>query len=90
MSNGSGSGLVRETEWRAIGARETAFDVLVTLDTNLQYQQNLAGRRIAILVLLARTNRLSHLSRHFPACLEALETIKPGDMVHVGPKEPGC
>jgi hypothetical protein len=29
---------------------ETEFDVLVTIDTNLRYQQNLAGRSIAIVV----------------------------------------
>ena len=63
---------------------ETEFDVLLTLDTNLRYQQNLAGRRIAIAVLRARSNRLGDLSPHFPACLKAVETIKPGDIVHVG------
>ncbi len=65
----------------------TEFDVLVTLDTNLRYQQNLTGRRIAILVLLGRSNRLSHLSRYFPACVEALETIKPGDIIQSGHRD---
>ncbi len=32
-------------------AAETDFDLLVTTDQNLHYQQNLDGRRIAILVL---------------------------------------
>ena len=31
---------------------ESAFDVLVTIDTNLRHQQNLADRKIAIVVLL--------------------------------------
>jgi len=81
---------VQEAGWSGkengelLAIAETEFDVLVTLDTNLRYQQNLAGRRIAILVLLGRTNRLSHLSRHFPACAEALVTIKPGDIIRVG------
>src|SRR5260370_31666027 len=74
---------VQEAGWSGkengelLALAETEFDVLVTLDTNLRYQQNLTGRRIAILVLLGRSNRLSELSRHFPAFLEALETIKP-------------
>lgn len=63
---------------------ETEFDVLVTLDTNLRYQQNLAGRRIAIVVIQASSNRLSHISQYFPACVNALRTIKPGDVVQVG------
>ncbi|MEJ1959347.1 MAG: hypothetical protein WDM70_07890 [Nitrosomonadales bacterium] len=32
-------------------AEERGFDVLVTTDTNLQYQQNLAARRISVVVL---------------------------------------
>ena len=62
---------------------ETEFDVLVTLDTNIKYQQNLAGRKIAIVILHAQSNRLSHLSSLFPGCVEVLQAIKPGDIVHV-------
>jgi predicted nuclease of predicted toxin-antitoxin system len=63
---------------------ETAFEVLVTVDTNLRYQQNLEGRRIAIVILKCSSNRLEHLRQHFPACVSALEKIKPGDMVQIG------
>jgi predicted nuclease of predicted toxin-antitoxin system len=38
---------------------EAEFDVLVTVDTNLRYQQNLAGRKIAIVILRAQSNRLA-------------------------------
>lgn len=64
---------------------ETSFDVLVTVDTNLRYQQNLAGRKIAIVVLQSSSNRLDELPRFFPACLSALNKIKPGEVVVVGP-----
>lgn len=57
---------------------ETGFDVLVTVDTNLLYQQNLAGRKIAILVLQTSSNRLDHLRQFFPACVLAIEKLKPG------------
>ena len=56
---------------------ETAFDVLVTLDTNLRYQQNLTGRTISIVVLQSSSNRLDHLRQFFPACLSAIEKINP-------------
>jgi predicted nuclease of predicted toxin-antitoxin system len=81
---------VQEAGWSGKGngellaLAETEFDVFVTLDTNLQYQQNLARHKIAILVLLARSNRLGDLSRHFAGCLQALQTIKPGEIVYVG------
>jgi predicted nuclease of predicted toxin-antitoxin system len=56
---------------------EAGFDALVTIDRNLRYQQNLTGRRIALLILRARSNRLADLRPHFPACVEALRTIRP-------------
>ena len=63
---------------------EIEFDALVTVDTNLRYQQNLTGRKIAIVILRARSNRLIHLSPHFPACMKALQAIKPGEIIYVG------
>jgi predicted nuclease of predicted toxin-antitoxin system len=63
---------------------ETEFDVLTTLDTNLSYQQNLVGRKIAMVILRARSNRLTHLSPHFPACVKAPQAINPGKIVYVG------
>jgi predicted nuclease of predicted toxin-antitoxin system len=63
---------------------EAEYNVLVTLDTNLRYQQNLAGRKIAIVILRARSNRLTHLSPHFSACVKALQAIKPGEIIYVG------
>jgi predicted nuclease of predicted toxin-antitoxin system len=81
---------VQEVGWfgkqngELLALAEIEFDVLVTIDTNLQYQQSLTGRRIAIVILRARSNRLEDLSQHFSACVQALETIEPGDVVNVG------
>jgi predicted nuclease of predicted toxin-antitoxin system len=63
---------------------ETGFDVLITVDTNLRYQQNLEGRRIAVVILQSSSNRLDHLRQYFPACVLAIEKIKPGEIVQVG------
>jgi predicted nuclease of predicted toxin-antitoxin system len=63
---------------------EAEFDALVTLDTNLTYQQNLTRRKIAIVILRARSNRLSDLSPHFPSCVKALQSIKLGEIIYVG------
>jgi len=66
---------VQEAGWSGkvngdlLALAETTFDVLVTIDTNLQYQQNLSGRKIAIVILLARSNRLelsTHISPRVP------------------------
>ncbi len=58
--------------------------MLVTLDHNIRYQQNLTGRKIALVILRARSNRLVDLHLHFPACIEALKSIQPGTVVEVG------
>ena len=69
---------VQETGWAGkkngelLSVAEIAFDVLVTVDTNLRYQQNLSGRKIAIVVLESSSNRLDHLRKYFPACVLAI------------------
>lgn len=81
---------VQEAGWAGkqngelLSLAEAAFDALVTVDTNLRYQQNLVGRKIAIVVLQSSSNRLDHLRQHFPAVLSALEKIKPGEIILVG------
>lgn len=62
---------------------EANFDVLVTVDTNLRYQQNLEGRKIAIVIIHSSSNRLEHLRQYFPGCISAVEKIKPGEIVQV-------
>lgn len=80
---------VQEAGWSGkengelLNLAENIFDVLVTLDANLRYQQNLSGRKIAIIILVASTNRLVDLSPLFPACATAVEKSRPGDVVPV-------
>lgn len=84
---------VQESGWSGkqngalLALAEPSFDVFVTLDTNLKYQQNLTGRRIAVVVLLAHSNRLVDLTAHFPTCAAAIQKIHPGDIVFVGETE---
>ena len=56
---------------------EGQFDVLVTTDQNLRHQQNLAGRRLAILVL-PTTNWLE-IESHSDEVVAALTAITPGE-----------
>ena len=60
------------------------FDVLLTLDKNLPYQQNLDTKRIAVLIVRARSNRIQDLLPIVPECLAALATIEPRQVVRVG------
>jgi hypothetical protein len=60
------------------------FDVLLTGDKNLEFQQNPASLPIAVIVLLAVNNRIETLRPLIPDVLQALKTIRPGALVHVG------
>jgi hypothetical protein len=59
------------------------FAVFLTTDQNLRYQQNLRAAGIAVLVLVARTNRLGDLAPLMPTARATLATIQPGDLVEV-------
>lgn len=60
-----------------------AFVVLLTTDQNIQYQQNLQSFGVAIIVLVAPTNRLADLLPLIPSALKALVTIAPGQVVEI-------
>jgi hypothetical protein len=64
-------------------AEAAGFEVIVTVDQNIPFQQNLESRTIAVLILCASTNRLRDLQKTIPAALEALVSIKPGDVVRI-------
>ena len=60
------------------------FDVFLTVDQNLKYQQNLKNFSIGIILLVARNNRLKTLLPLMPEVREALSKITKGDFIHIG------
>lgn len=64
---------------------EGRWDVLLTSDRRIKYQQNMSGRTVAIVVLIAKSNRLKDLLPLMPACAEALHSVSPGQILEVGP-----
>jgi hypothetical protein len=67
-----------------LGLADPEFDVLLTLDKNLPYQQNLNTKRIAVLIIRARSNRIQDLLPVIPECLAAIEIIQPCQVVCIG------
>lgn len=59
------------------------FDVFITVDQNLVFQQNLKSVKIAVIVLSARTNSFDNIQPLIPAILEALQNIKPQQIVQI-------
>ena len=53
------------------------FDVLLTADKGMEYQQNLATLPVAILIVLARSNRMEDMASAVPSILAALEDLPP-------------
>lgn len=83
---------VRSEGWSGVlngellGHAEIAgFEVFVTADRNLEHQQVLAGRSLGIVVLVTPRLKLEHLLPLVPELQEAVETVRPGQVLHVGP-----
>jgi hypothetical protein len=60
------------------------FQGFLTVDQNLEFQQNVAASGIAVVVVVATTNRLKELRPLIPAILASLQRVKPGQVVRVG------
>ena len=80
----------RQMGWQAIkngkllALASQTFDVFVTVDRNLPFQQNLAAWPIAIVVLRARTSRLADLIPLVPDLMTAIEAAQEGSVQFVG------
>lgn len=62
---------------------EGKYDALVTCDRGIPWQQNFAGRNIAIVVLKTRTNKMQDLLGLVPKLLAVLDRVKPGEVLEV-------
>lgn len=62
---------------------QKSFDVFVTVDRNLFFQQRLPSFSIAVVILRARTNRLVDLRPLIPKLLEVLPAAKRGEVTWV-------
>ena len=60
------------------------FDVLITVDKNLEHQQNLETLPIAVVVLYAQSNELRYLLPLIPKLQEVLANLLPRALVRVG------
>jgi hypothetical protein len=65
-------------------AHASHFDVFVTADRNLQFQQNLVGSVLIVIVLVARSNKFDDLLPLMPAVASAISEARPGEVRQVG------
>jgi predicted nuclease of predicted toxin-antitoxin system len=62
-------------------AEEEGFDALITTDQNLRYQQNLQGRKIAIVVLMSTS--WPKIQKAVLNVVEAINTVSVGDYLEI-------
>ena len=67
-----------------LGLAAAQFDVFLTMDRNLEFQQNLATLPIAVLVVEAVSNRLEDLKPIVPAILNELNHVLPRSLRRIG------
>jgi hypothetical protein len=65
-------------------AESAGYEVFVTMDKGLRYQQNLSGRRIAVPIVRAKSKRLVDLLPYVESCRIAMQSIEPGQVTRVG------
>ena len=64
-------------------AAAAGFEVLVTADRNLEFQQNLSQSRIGIILLIAPSNALEDLIPLVPSLLAAIPKSRSGELLRV-------
>jgi len=69
---------------KLLALASTKFDVFITADRNLEFQQNLAQLPIAVVVLAARRNRLQDLEPLLPELAIVLNDLVPRTLCTVG------
>jgi predicted nuclease of predicted toxin-antitoxin system len=62
---------------------EVEFDVLVTLDKSIEYQQNLSRIKLGIVIISAPSNCRQDVEPAMPEVNKILRTIRSGEVIHV-------
>ncbi len=81
---------VRDEGWsgvqngKLLALAATKFDVFVTADRNLEFQQNLSKLPIAVVVLVARKNRLPDIAPLIPKLMQLLDDLPANVLRKVG------
>ena len=81
---------VAEAGWAGVKNGEllrlavAAFDLIITVDRNLEYQQSFEGLSLAVIVIHAPSNDIAVLRPLMPTVLAAIAQVKPGIVRHVG------
>jgi hypothetical protein len=65
-------------------AEQAGFEVFLTLDRGIEFQQSLKNRKLAIVLLRSKTSRLKDLISQVAEVLAVISSIRPGQLVQTG------
>jgi hypothetical protein len=70
--------------WELLRRITGRYDVLITMDRGIEFQQQISIVPFGIVIVRARSNRMQHLSPLEPAILAAIAATQPGHVQRVG------
>lgn len=79
----------QEMGWRRLqngnllAQAQTLFDVMISTDSNIEYQQSLPDYEISLIVLRSVTGRIPELLTLIPDCLQAIQEIQKGECFYL-------
>jgi hypothetical protein len=76
-------GWVGVTNGKLMALAQDSFDVFVTVDQNLEFQQNLAKLGLGLVVVAVPDNNIKYFKPIFVELLKAVESVGPGQVIHI-------
>ncbi len=71
------------TNGKLMALAQATFDVFVTVDQNLEHQQNLAKLTLGLVVVSVPDNNIKYFRPIFHQMLQAAESVKPGEVIYI-------
>lgn len=71
------------TNGKLMDLAQQSFDVFVTVDQNLEYQQNLAKMTLGLVIVAVPDNNIKFFIPLFPDLRKALGSVGPGQVIHI-------
>ena len=68
------------TNGELLNAAQHEFDVMVTMDRNMQYQQNLPAYNLGIVLITARSNQRQDIEAAMPQVNRAIREVNPREL----------
>ena len=72
------------TNGRLLAEAANEFDVILTADQNIEFQQNLENLPVSVVVLAASSNHIESLRPLIPLVLDTLSVLQPRQFVRLG------